>query len=238
MAGASLIAVHGRQRGRVDQRRDGAADLSVIREVKSAIDRLALPVHLLTNGNVRTRDDLHANVASTQADGIMVAEAVSRDPSLFSSTQPSLSPLQLARRYVRCVEECGGLVDWSEEEVWMRVVGHIDRMAGEQLMRYGLGAAIERPCSLSAISAAVDLALQREGHEARGEWRAEKEAALEAEWEGSRERRQRWMEVIRGRERKRQRLGLDGDCDDERLTLNSKQRARKRKKAAEAAHQL
>ncbi|KAH8066881.1 tRNA dihydrouridine synthase [Aureococcus anophagefferens] len=75
-AGARLVALHARTRGRVDARRDGAADLAVRRLVAG----LGVPV--LSNGNVRSSADVAANLAATGAAGVMVAEQLLRDPSL------------------------------------------------------------------------------------------------------------------------------------------------------------
>uniref|UniRef100_A0A7S3K4J3 tRNA-dihydrouridine(16/17) synthase [NAD(P)(+)] n=1 Tax=Aureoumbra lagunensis TaxID=44058 RepID=A0A7S3K4J3_9STRA len=81
-AGVSAIALHARFRGRMDARRDGAADLSVVKELKS---RLSIPV--LSNGNVRCAQDVLTNLSYTQADGVLVAEELLRNPSLFSFEQ-------------------------------------------------------------------------------------------------------------------------------------------------------
>ncbi|KAK7248774.1 tRNA-dihydrouridine synthase [Aureococcus anophagefferens] len=71
-AGARLVALHARTRGRVDARRARAtasgADLAVV----------------LSNGNVRSSADVAANLAATGAAGVMVAEQLLRDPSLFA----------------------------------------------------------------------------------------------------------------------------------------------------------
>jgi tRNA-dihydrouridine synthase 1 len=85
-AGCKLLAVHGRQRGRPEQRqrRKGPADLEAIAAIKQAV---FCPV--LSNGNVRERRDLLVNLQSTGADGLMVGEALLNDPTLFASPQPS-----------------------------------------------------------------------------------------------------------------------------------------------------
>ena len=246
LAGASLIAIHGRQRGRVEQRRDGAADLSVIRAVKAALHQL--PVHVLTNGNVRTAEDVLYNLRYTRADGAMVAEAISKQPALFLGCLPPSSsecpyppsPLQLVRLYVSYVRECGCDVSWSAEELWLRVTGHFHRMAGAELRRLQVEGSIERPCNLDAFDCVLQQAEERAEEEARGEWRAD--PALDEEAELSRERRQRMMEVIRARVRQRERMG-EGDLGEEAAAssctslLNSKQRYRKRRREEKAAQQ-
>lgn len=89
-AGCRLLAVHGRQRGRPEQRqrRKGPADLEAIAAIKRAV---SCPV--LSNGNVRERRDLLANMQTTGADGLMVGEALLNDPTLFASPQSSASGL-------------------------------------------------------------------------------------------------------------------------------------------------
>ena len=247
LAGASLIAIHGRQRGRVEQRRDGAADLSVIRAVKRAVDSHCLPVHILTNGNVCTADDVLDNLRYTQADGAMVAEAISKDPALFlgclpsSSEQPSApSPMQLARLYLSYVRECDSGLGWSADELWLRLVGHIHRVSGAELRRLQLSeASIERPCSIEAFDCLLQQAVERAEAEVRSEWRAD--LALDEEVERSRERRQRMMEVVRARVRQRERMGRDkkaaADASGCTRPLNSKERQRKRRREEKVAQQ-
>ena len=77
-AGASLVALHARYRGRTDARRDGAAYLDV---VKLLVDALDVPV--LSNGNVRSANDVRENLRSTGAAGVLVAEEILRYPALF-----------------------------------------------------------------------------------------------------------------------------------------------------------
>jgi tRNA-dihydrouridine synthase 1 len=63
-------------------RRKGAAELKWVQAVKSAI--LEQPgledVVVLSNGNVRTYEDCEENLKETGADGLMVAEALLRNP--------------------------------------------------------------------------------------------------------------------------------------------------------------
>lgn len=46
-----------------------------VKELKEALD---IPV--LSNGNVRTFDDIAINLASTNADGLMIGDALLRNP--------------------------------------------------------------------------------------------------------------------------------------------------------------
>lgn len=77
-SGASLLAVHARYRGSPTHRRDGPAHLEQVRPIKKA---LRIPV--LANGNVRSWEDVLANLKSTGADGIMSAEGMLDDPCIF-----------------------------------------------------------------------------------------------------------------------------------------------------------
>eukprot|EP01134_Creolimax_fragrantissima_P007350 CFRG7350T1 len=81
-AGASIVAIHGRQRGTSDRRRDGSADLNAIACVVAALLPMNVPV--LSNGNVRAFSDVQDNLRTTRAAGIMVAEQLLRDPALFA----------------------------------------------------------------------------------------------------------------------------------------------------------
>ena len=73
-AGASWITLHARHVS-ARRRRQGAADLSQVKVLK---ERLRIPV--VSNGNVRTWEDVVANQAETGADGIMVGEALLANP--------------------------------------------------------------------------------------------------------------------------------------------------------------
>ena len=241
LAGASLIAVHGRRRGRVDRRRDGAADLSLIRAVKAALVRAALPVLVLSNGNVRDAADVAANLRYTGADGAMVADALSRDPALFSRVRPSAmaecdaaaaSPLLLARAYLRCAKDCAALLHWGREEQWLRLVSHVVRMAGAELRRYQVDAALEWPCTPEEMEAAIDATIDRQLRLRSGQWVAD--PLLTAQLEESGERRQRTMDILRARERMRE---LQPHVDEEMATLNSKGRYKKRKREERAAQE-
>jgi tRNA-dihydrouridine synthase len=87
-AGASLVSVHGRQRGREDRRRDGSADLGAVAEVVAALAKLGVPV--VANGNVRCPGDVRASLAATGAAGVMVAEQILRDPAVFARARREL----------------------------------------------------------------------------------------------------------------------------------------------------
>lgn len=73
-AGASWVTLHARHVS-AKRRRQGAADLDAIRELKQT---LAIPI--VSNGNVRTFLDVERNASYTRADGVMVGEALLGNP--------------------------------------------------------------------------------------------------------------------------------------------------------------
>jgi tRNA-dihydrouridine synthase 1 len=96
--GIRVLAVHGRTRGCVEERRKGPADLEQIRAIVDAM-RVQAPEHdasssssdnappppllVWTNGNVRCEADVPANLSLTGANAAMVGEALLNDPTLF-----------------------------------------------------------------------------------------------------------------------------------------------------------
>ena len=95
-----MIALHARVRGSPEQRRAGAADLTIVRALVDA----GLGVPILSNGNVRSREDVALNLKATGADGVMVAEELLRDPSLFAPEK--LSAPALVGGYLDLLREC------------------------------------------------------------------------------------------------------------------------------------
>ncbi len=73
-AGAAFLALHARHPS-TRQRRRGAADLSV---VKALVEGTGVPV--VSNGNVRTWDDVLQNAEYTGASGFMVGETLLGNP--------------------------------------------------------------------------------------------------------------------------------------------------------------
>ena len=114
-SGASLIAVHGRHRGSEDRRRDGSADLDAIAAVVDALK----PLPVLSNGNVRSPEDVTNNLKYTKAAGIMVAEELLRDPALFAragaradgEAEVPRKGVELVEEYCRVCESCGLKLD-------------------------------------------------------------------------------------------------------------------------------
>ncbi|TPX77217.1 hypothetical protein CcCBS67573_g01529 [Chytriomyces confervae] len=97
LAGCALITVHGRYAS-TTRRRNGLADLAAIKAVKDAV---TIPV--MTNGNVRTFQDIEANLSTTGADGIMVGEALLSNPWLFSGKEPD--PTRIIHEYLSICEQ-------------------------------------------------------------------------------------------------------------------------------------
>lgn len=73
-SGAAFLALHARHPS-ARRRRQGAADLSV---VKTLVESLDIPV--ISNGNVRTWDDVLHNKNYTGASGVMVGETLLDNP--------------------------------------------------------------------------------------------------------------------------------------------------------------
>ncbi|KAI0712809.1 FMN-linked oxidoreductase [Cerioporus squamosus] len=96
-AGASWITLHARHVS-ARRRRQGAADLSQVRTLK---ERVSVPV--VSNGNVRTWEDVVANQAETGADGIMVGETLLANPCLFANIVPD--PVTISLEYLEICRE-------------------------------------------------------------------------------------------------------------------------------------
>jgi len=97
-SGAAFLALHARHPS-ARRRRQGAADLSVVKALVEGVD-----IPIISNGNVRTWDDVLRNKDYTGASGIMVGETLLGNPYLFEDTIPdpvsvSLEYLELCRMY-------------------------------------------------------------------------------------------------------------------------------------------
>ena len=220
LAGASLITIHARRRGRVDQRRDGAADLSIVRHCTAALQHF--PVTIITNGNVRSHSDITHNMQYTGAHGIMCAEPLAHNPALFS-LPPHPPPLTLALQFIKLVQAEGWREGRSREDVWLRVVAQVWRMVSETLMWLQVSDGLERVCSVGEVRAMVELAIARQC----GGW--QRDEALQPELDDSDERRHQTMERLRTRIRQQEQASGLWSLD-ETLQLNSKQRKRVRKR--------
>ncbi|KAJ8473809.1 hypothetical protein ONZ51_g7624 [Trametes cubensis] len=96
-AGASWLALHARHVS-ARRRRQGAADLA---QVKTLKERVRIPV--VSNGNVRTWDDVVKNREETGADGVMVGETLLANPCLFANVTPD--PVRISLEYLDICRE-------------------------------------------------------------------------------------------------------------------------------------
>ena len=80
LAGSSWIALHARFGGSTLKRRHGPANLSQVKLLKEG-----LQVPVISNGNVRTYEDVVQNREFTCADGIMVGETLLGNPWYVTS---------------------------------------------------------------------------------------------------------------------------------------------------------
>ncbi|KAI0251188.1 FMN-linked oxidoreductase [Lactifluus subvellereus] len=92
-SGAAFLALHARHPS-ARRRRQGAADLSVVKALVEGVD-----IPIISNGNVRTWDDVSRNKAFTGASGIMVGETLLGNPcDLFEGTIPD--PVSVCLEYL------------------------------------------------------------------------------------------------------------------------------------------
>ncbi|KAH9925861.1 FMN-linked oxidoreductase [Epithele typhae] len=96
-AGASWLTLHARQVS-ARRRRQGAADLAYVGALRSAVH-----VPVVSNGNVRTWEDIGRNLEETKADGVMVGEELLANPCLFADKVPD--PVKISLEYLALVEE-------------------------------------------------------------------------------------------------------------------------------------
>jgi tRNA-dihydrouridine synthase 1 len=83
-AGASLIAIHARYRASWERTSSGARDGPAMLDQVNAIKRsMGHDFPIIANGNVITYDDVVSNMKNTGADGIMSAEGILDNPSLY-----------------------------------------------------------------------------------------------------------------------------------------------------------
>ena len=134
-AGAQLIAVHGRTR---EQKRaaDVRANWAFIREIKK---QLKVPV--LANGDIRTLAEAEKCLEATGADGVLSAEPLLENPSLFSDP-PLYSPSDPAHPLpVEGDVNCELLHEYLEitrtYQTPLRMVkGHVHNMVGSWLKEF------------------------------------------------------------------------------------------------------
>ena len=134
-AGAALIAIHARHRVSLVARtgpgaRDGPALLDYVAAVKRALPGAVI----IANGNVRCFEDVESNLASTGADGVMSAEGLLDDPTLFAAgaagARTEEQRLEVALEYLDLVDRWPAAVK--------TVVFHVRRMCCAALARLQL----------------------------------------------------------------------------------------------------
>ncbi|GET91196.1 dihydrouridine synthase, putative [Leishmania tarentolae] len=87
-AGAQVLCIHGRTREMKGQR-TGVANMELIRRVR---DALGGTIPVISNGNVRTYDDVIAHLQDWRCNGHMCAEPLLWDPKLFSNPPLPVMP--------------------------------------------------------------------------------------------------------------------------------------------------
>ncbi|CBZ29249.1 putative dihydrouridine synthase (Dus) [Leishmania mexicana MHOM/GT/2001/U1103] len=87
-AGAQMLCIHGRTREMKGQQ-TGLANMALIRRVR---DALGGTIPVISNGNVRTYDDVIAHLQETRCEGHMCAEPLLWDPKLFSNPSQPVMP--------------------------------------------------------------------------------------------------------------------------------------------------
>ncbi|TFK73532.1 FMN-linked oxidoreductase [Pluteus cervinus] len=90
--GASWLTLHARTVS-ARRRRQGPADLRVVKLLK---DALSVPV--ISNGNIRSYNNLQENLDFTGADGIMIGEPLLDNPCLFANIVPD--PVDISLEYL------------------------------------------------------------------------------------------------------------------------------------------
>ncbi|TFK85518.1 FMN-linked oxidoreductase [Polyporus arcularius HHB13444] len=150
-AGASWITLHARHVS-ARRRRQGAADLSHVRALK---ERVRIPV--VSNGNVRTWEDVAANQAVTRADGIMVGETLLANPCLFANVVPD--PVNISLEYL---EICRDHPDTATIQTIQTHVRHfVDHQCGRRPWFNKFRAALGRCETVDEIERLLRVKVQR-----------------------------------------------------------------------------
>ena len=144
--------------------RDGPAHLDQIAAVK-----LAAPnIPIISNGNIITWEDVCSNLALTHADGVMSAEGILDNPSLFSpgaleNTQNGAgaglavgsSRLELAQEYLSLLEQFPAKMK--------SVIFHIRRMLKQELISYQMLDECLAAADVTAVRTIVEMCSDYKG---------------------------------------------------------------------------
>jgi tRNA-dihydrouridine synthase len=183
-AGASLIAIHARYRVNLVGRtgpgaRDGAAHLDQVKMIKESFTNSEFShVPIITNGNVVTSDDVIKNLEMTRANGIMSAEGLLDNPTLFApfmtaqsdhSKYLSVSKLDLALEYIELVEKYPTNMK--------PIIFHIRRMCRDDLTKYEL---LEACINANHPSEVKNIILKMKQYEKEGGFELDKNRILKA----------------------------------------------------------
>uniref|UniRef100_A0A7S3JZ71 tRNA-dihydrouridine(47) synthase [NAD(P)(+)] n=2 Tax=Aureoumbra lagunensis TaxID=44058 RepID=A0A7S3JZ71_9STRA len=135
-AGAHVVAIHGRKRATWHKRgpgaRDGPADLHTIKAIVDKVreTRGGDSPYIVTNGNVRSKAEAIEALRFTGAAGVMSAEALLNNPSLFADSNQN--PLDLCREYLHLVQMYGNPAGYRS------IAFHCRRMCLSFLEKYDL----------------------------------------------------------------------------------------------------
>lgn len=185
-AGASLVCIHARYRVNLVGRtgpgaRDGAAHLDQVAEIRKAVPA---DLVLISNGNVRTYEDVSANREFTSTQGIMSAEGLLDNPAIFLPPDRQPRRTTLAMEYLELVEK---------HKVKMKsVVFHVRRMCRDELNSFQLMEECVNATSVEQVRSVVRQAqmYEKEGYtfDPMKEERAKAALARRKHEEGKRKR--------------------------------------------------
>lgn len=148
-AGCAWLTVHGRTVGNPLKRRDGPADLEAIRAIAKAVK---IPV--VANGNIRNFGDLARNLHLTRAAGVMSAEAILQNPSLFREVP--VDRFVLAYEYLKFAKQFPPPLDW--------VIRHVNKMVKEAIQECQLHDSLFACTSIKQIRAVLMKCRSQLGH--------------------------------------------------------------------------
>jgi len=140
-AGIAAVAIHGRT---AEQGYSGAADWSVIRQAKEAVD-----IPIIGNGDVKSPEDAKRMLDETGCDGVMIGRACMGNPWIFRRTAHYLRTGELLpeptfqERIDTAREHLRGMVELLGEEIGTRemrgqITWYVKGMPGAGALRHRL----------------------------------------------------------------------------------------------------